>query len=67
MSSKGTKEEYLEATRDLAKEVEEGLSDVPINRQTGNPIRGTRTCVLLKGREFPWRTKEGVQDTQDKA
>jgi ribosomal protein L12E/L44/L45/RPP1/RPP2 len=62
MSSKGTKEEYIEATRDLAKEVEEGVSDVPINKQTGRPHKGYENLrPFKKGENFHGGQKKGYK------
>jgi hypothetical protein len=62
MTKKGTKDEYLEATRDLAKEVEEGVSDAPIDRQTGKVHKGYENLrPFKKGENFHGGQKKGYK------
>jgi len=62
MTKKGTKDEYLEATRDLAKEVEEGVSKAPIDRQTGKVHKGYENLrPFKKGENFHGGQKKGYK------
>jgi|TARA_R110002124_G_scaffold135623_1_gene298577 hypothetical protein len=58
----GTKEEYLEATRDLAAEVKEGVTEAPIDKQTGKVHKGYENLrPFKKGENFHGGQKKGYK------
>ncbi len=63
----GTKEEYLEATRDLAAEVKEGVTEAPIDKQTGKVHKGYENLrPFKKGENFHGGQKKGYKTPKTK-